>query len=78
MWAAAMVAFLDIKVRDAADRLGTDVGVSLRLDLAGAADDLGQVLARNFPGHHFGCGSLAFDDGECDNSAKNDHNSEDE
>ena len=49
-----MVAFLHIKVSNAAEGGCADVDVGLWLDLAGSADDRGKVLSSHLPGRHLG------------------------
>ncbi len=52
------VAFFHVEVGDAAHRGGADVDVGLWLDLAGAADDGGEVLAYDFGGQNLGVARL--------------------
>ena len=58
-----MIAFLYIEVGDAAKGGCAQIDVGLGLDLAGAADDGGQLLARDFGGQGLGvAGLLAIDE----------------
>ena len=70
-----LVAFFDVEVGDAAHGGGAEVDIGLGLDLAGAADDRGQVLARDFGGQHLGVAGLLLVDHE-GHKRGNDNNSE--
>ena len=59
---------LTIEVGDAAEGGGADVDVGLGLDLAGAADDRGEVLADDFAGEHGGVSGLSLEHHEGDNA----------
>ena len=58
-----MITLFDIQVGDLAECVGSDVGVGLRLDLAGAADDGGQVLTDGFAGGDLGDVGLSVSSG---------------
>ena len=59
-----LVALFHVEVGDAAHRGGADVHIGLGLDLAGAADDRGQILLHELCGQHLGVAGLLLEDHE--------------
>ncbi len=57
-----LLAFLDVEVGDAAHGRGAEIDVVLGFDLAGAADDGGQILLDDLGGQHLGITRLLPDD----------------
>ena len=57
-----VVAFLHVEVSDAAKRRGADIDIGLGLDLAGSADDRGQILRDNLGGQNLGVARLLLTD----------------
>ena len=68
-----VVTLLDVEVGDAAHGSGAEVDVGLGLDLAGAADDRGEVLAMNLGGEDLGITRLLLydEDGNKDDGHNN-------
>jgi len=57
-----MIALLDVEVGDAAKGGCAHIDIGLWLDLAGAADDGGQILARDRGGKNLGVAGLRLVD----------------
>ena len=66
------VTLFHIEVGDAAHRGGADIHIGLRLDLAGAADHRGQILAHDLGGQNLGVAGLLPPD-EDGNQHDNNH-----
>ncbi len=57
-----VIALFDVEVGDAAKGGGADIDVGLGLDLAGAADDGGEILAHDFGRQYLGVTGLLMID----------------